>query len=522
MKLSNLKLNLNPRLHYWHYFFLALLIAGNCAIADTSKAEDITVNQLSDVKTTDWAFVTLQSITERYGCIKSYPDRTYRGNVALSRFEFAAGLQSCINKLDEMLRNGLNDRVSQEDLSTLNRLQSEFASELGIISQKVNNLEQRTEQLEVQNFSPTTKLSGQAIFAISAGGFGGDRILSPTGAVITRNQPNITFLNRFSLDLNTSFVGKDLLKIRLLAGSAGASDSTSGFLEPNFASALDYSIQGRDNQVSLARLYYSFNVVDEVRLTIAPFMVAGDFIDKNRYANVSFNDFSTQALINNFILLPRPAGSGVVAEWTPKQLPIQIRAVYVATNANRPNGSAIVNTLRASESAELPVLIFPNRGGEQGLFGDPYQGVVELEYSPDKKFTLRLQYAGGRVIGSNFNAFGVNFDWGISDRIGVFGRYGFSNYNNTEFGNISPNYWMAGFSFKDLFTQGSITGLAVGQPLIVREIGNASQTNFEAFYNIPINKFIRITPLVQVITNAGNRNENGTIWVGALRTVFSF
>jgi porin len=516
---SRLKLNLNSRLSY---LFLALLIFGNYAIANTSKAEDLTVNQLSDIKTTDWTFTALQSLTERYGCIQSYPDRAYRGNVALTRYEFAAGLKSCINKVDEMIRNGLSDKVSQEDLNVLNRLQSEFTSELGVISQKVNNLEQRTEQLEAQNFSPTTKLSGQVIFALSAGSFSGDRILSPTGAVIARNQPNVTFLNRFSLDLNTSFGGKDLLKIRLLAGSAGATDSTSGFLEPNFASALDYSIQGRDNQVSLTRLYYSFNIADEVRLTLAPFMVSSDFIDKNRYANISFNDFSTQAFINNFILLPRPAGAGVVVEWVPKQLPIQVRALYVAANANRPTGSAIVNNLRSSESAALPVLIFPNRGGEQGLFGDPYQGVLELEYSPDKNFALRLQYAGGKVIGSTFNAFGVNFDWGISDRIGVFGRYGLSSYNDTEFGNINPNYWMAGFSFKDLLTQGSITGIAVGQPLIVREIGNATQTNFEAFYSIPINKFIRITPLIQVITNAGNRSENGTIFVGALRTVFSF
>jgi porin len=147
---------------------------------------------------------------------------------------------------------------------------------------------------------------------------------------------------------------------------------------------------------------------------------------------------------------------------------------------------------------------------------------IELEYAPDKNFSLRFQYAGGKVVGSVFNAFGINFDWGITDRIGVFGRYGFSRYNDTEFGNINPNYWMAGFSFKDVFMQGATTGFAIGQPLIVREIGNATQTNFEAFYNIPINKFMRITPLIQVITNAGNRNENGTIFVGALRTVFSF
>jgi porin len=483
-------------------------------------AEVPSVSQLSDVKSTDWAFQALQSLVERYQCISS--SSSYRGDSSLTRHEFAAGIQSCINKLDQILSSGLQDKVSPEDLSVLQRLQSEFANELRAIATKIDTLDQRTSQLEAQQFSPTTKLTGQVIVAVSGGGFNSDRIISPTGAIVTRNQPNTTLLHRLSLDLNTSFVGKDLLKIRLVTGSDGADDSTAGFLEPNFGSALDYSIQGRNNRISLARLYYSFNLVDEVRLTIAPFMVAGDFVDKNRYANVSFNDFSTQALVNNFILLPRPGGAGVVVEWTPKQVPIRLRALYVAANAQSTTGSAIVNTLRSTEATELPILIFPNRGGEQGLFGDPYQGVVELEYAPDKNFTLRLQYAGGKVVGSNFNAFGLNFDWGISDRIGVFGRYGFSRYNDTEFGNINPNYWMAGFSFKDLFTQGSITGIAVAQPLIAKEIGNATQTNFEAFYNIPINNFMRITPLIQVITNAGNRSENGTIFVGALRTVFSF
>ena len=258
----------------YKYFFISLFVFANCAI---SNAEEVTVNQLSDVKSTDWAFVTLRALTERYGCIKGYPNHTYHGDSTLTRYEFAAGLQSCIKKLDDILNSGLSDKISQEDLSALQRLKSEFTPELSAIAQKIDRLEQSTDRLEAQKFSPTTKLTGQAILALSGGSFNSDRIISPTGTVITRNQPNITVLNRLSLDLNTSFVGTDLLKIRLLAGSAGASDSTSGFLEPNFASALDYSIQGRDNQISLARLYYSFNIVDEVRLTIAPFMVAGDF-----------------------------------------------------------------------------------------------------------------------------------------------------------------------------------------------------------------------------------------------------
>jgi hypothetical protein len=65
-----------------------------------NNLEQVTsVSQLSDVRPTDWAFQALQSLVERYGCIAGYPDRTYRGNRALTRFEFAAGLNACLDLL---------------------------------------------------------------------------------------------------------------------------------------------------------------------------------------------------------------------------------------------------------------------------------------------------------------------------------------------------------------------------------------------------------------------------------------
>lgn len=94
--------------------------------------------------------------------------------------------------------------------------------------------------------------------------------------------------------------------------------------------------------------------------------------------------------------------------------------------------------------------------------------------------------------------------------------------DNTTVGDLNSNYWMGGLAFRDLFKEGSIAGLAVGQPLIANEVGNTTQTNFEAFYNLPLNDRIRITPLIQVITNPGNRDAKGTIFAGTVRTVFSF
>ena len=81
---------------------------------------------------------------------------------------------------------------------------------------------------------------------------------------------------------------------------------------------------------------------------------------------------------------------------------------------------------------------------------------------------------------------------------------------------------MAGISFPDLFVSGATSGLAIAQPFIEGEIGNATQINMEAFYSFPVNDNIRITPLIQVITDAGNQDSNGTIVSGTLRTVFAF
>ena len=102
--------------------------------AQTDKKQIISqvtsVSQLSDVQPTDWAFAALQSLVERYGCIAGYPNGTYRGNRALTRYEFAAGLNACLDRVNELIATSTANIVSREDLDTLQRLQQEFSAEL--------------------------------------------------------------------------------------------------------------------------------------------------------------------------------------------------------------------------------------------------------------------------------------------------------------------------------------------------------------------------------------------------------
>lgn len=140
-------------------------------LSDEPSADELaqvtSVSQLSDVQPTDWAFQALQSLVERYGCIVGYPDSTYRGNRALTRYEFAAGLNACLDRVNELIATATADIVTREDLATLQRLQEEFSAELATLRGRVDALEARTAELEANQFSTTTKLTGEVIVAIS-------------------------------------------------------------------------------------------------------------------------------------------------------------------------------------------------------------------------------------------------------------------------------------------------------------------------------------------------------------------
>jgi Carbohydrate-selective porin, OprB family/S-layer homology domain len=182
------------------------------------------VSQLKDVQPTDWAFQALQSLVERYNVIAGYPDGSFRGNRTLTRYEFAAGLNAVLNRINELVSTGKENLVSQEDLTTLKRLQSEFADELTTLRTRIDILETRNAEVAANQFSTTTKLTGQVVMAVNSGEFAGDKIIAPRGAVISENDPNPTIIYRTSLDLNSSFKGTDLLKIRLVTGSDGTND----------------------------------------------------------------------------------------------------------------------------------------------------------------------------------------------------------------------------------------------------------------------------------------------------------
>ncbi len=104
------------------------------------------VNQLRDVSPMDWAYEALRSLVNRYGCIVGYRDQTFRGGKALSRYEFAAGLNACLNQIERLIAS--SEAVLREDIEVINRLLQEFEAELAFLNGRFNKIEGRFALIE--------------------------------------------------------------------------------------------------------------------------------------------------------------------------------------------------------------------------------------------------------------------------------------------------------------------------------------------------------------------------------------
>ncbi|HEY9599542.1 MAG TPA: iron uptake porin, partial [Cyanophyceae cyanobacterium] len=251
-----------------------------------SQDQVTNVSQLRDVSPGDWAYEALRSLVERYGCIAGYPDGTYRGNRAMSRYEFAAGLNACLNQIERLIA-GQGGAVSREDFEQLQRLVQEFQTELTTLGTRVDNLEGRVAFLEDHQFSTTTKLNGEAIFALADIFGGNDNIQGDRDF-----EDNTVFFDRVRLNLDTSFTGKDRLRTRLQAGNYTDFDvqTNSGLTREG---RLGFTATG-DNNVTLDKLWYRFPYGNAAMVHI--FANAGNYDDFVPLLNPTMESSGTGAI----------------------------------------------------------------------------------------------------------------------------------------------------------------------------------------------------------------------------------
>ncbi|MEH2032414.1 MAG: iron uptake porin [Nostoc sp.] len=494
---------------------------------NNSQSQVTSVSQFSDVQPTDWAFQALQSLVERYGCIAGYPNATYRGNRALTRYEFAAGLNACLDRVNELIATATADLVTKQDLATLQRLQEEFSAELATLRGRVDSLEARTAELEAHQFSTTTKLVGEAIFGVTDA-FGGTN----------GNNNNTVFQDRVRLDLQTSFTGRDVLHTRLAAGNAQAFTLANGNAGAEGTQTFQIGTGNGGNSVSIDRLTY------EVPIGPANVYIAASggqhsqyaavnnpyFFDKTDGGNGALSTFASESPIYRIgggagiaLNVPLGKGGGILGNSS-------ITAGYLASNANNP-------------------------GLNQGLTNGSYAALGQLNFSVGDRVALAATYVHGYNAGggSLFNSTAVNgigpavgtnqantlLNAGSSNSYGVEAAFrpsdklsvsGFVSYHQvTGFGaNDDFNAWSYGLgvALPDLGKKGNVLGIFAGaEPYSFNRpgfVGNNVPYHFEGFYKYRVSDNISITPGVIWLTSPGQNSNNDDAIIGTLRTTFTF
>ncbi len=462
------------------------------------KTNQPSVSGLSDVYPTDWAYQALKSLVERYQVISGYPDETFRGKRPLTRYEFAEILSATVDKMESIVADLAGQDYVRQDMIILRRLKLEYRAALDGLS-RIEKISDSVDRLEGNQFSTTTKLSGEQIFGLTGG--------SGTNGIL---------LSRSRINLKTSFKPNDLLITQFEAGSDsqdaiglkqeenGNLLGTSGLIANG--GGLDYA--DVESNFRLRRLYYTLRPTSDLAITLGAKMSPRDFIDRNSYANNEAVDFSSSFFLNNPLIvqnqIDRNGGAGAAISWNPGGGKFTLRSLYIAGNSSEHDSNS-----------------------DGGLFGDPRQSSLELEYVPSKQLTVRLQYTNASINNIDIEAFGVNAEYSLNYNTGVFARLGFGKYQgfstvtNTDL-DLNPVSWAIGVGFRNIVIPGTIAGIAIGQPFATNGLGDANQINLEAFYNLQLSDNISVTPTFTFVDNADNDSSNSIIWQSTLRTVISF
>lgn len=540
---------------------------------DSAIAQVTSVSELTDVQPTDWAFQALQSLIENYGCLEGYPDNTFRGNRSLTRYEFAAGLNSCLDVISTLVGSAA---IPNEDLLMLQRLQEEFANELIALESRVGDLETDVADLRQTQFSTTTKLNGEAIFSLSLANGGANN--TGTGTA---------FNNRLRLNLNTSFSGQDVLIIGLQSDGFGGGFDPTGSLpgslpqalgvgDPVFGTASNVSLgtapqfgltdpstltNRGQNDVALYKLLYVFPVADRLTMFVGPRVEATDaYPSIAPFADASQGAVSRFATADNAVTRISGGTSGIG---------LASAAGAIWSLSDQVNLTAFYGSVNSAINTNNGLLGTPSTPLGAGVFGGSYvlssrlavnftdnlklgisyansyhqinilatglsaSDIGSVQFAPD---AAQLAATGGNATlavldeGIRLNSIGATLNWQFSPSVDLTlsGSYILADLVDVD-ASTSFISWLVGLHFRDVFSEGNTAGLIFGQPLNRLSVGgsafNPEDTNpyhIEGYFNLRLTNRISLTPGVYAVFNPEGLSRNSTTVVGVLRTTFTF
>jgi len=486
-----------------------------------SRNQVTSVNQFSDVKPTDWAFQALSNLVEKYGCVAGYPDGKFKGAQAMTRFEAAAILNACL------------DRVT-EKTDELQKLLDEFDKELTVLTARVDGLESKVGKLQAQQFSTTTKLKGEASMIL--GGIPGYTSNTAPGANV-KKQGSTTFNYDLRLNFDTSYTGQDLLRTRLRTGNFSALPFGSSSQPFKLDKAESYN-----NVVFIDRLYYQFPVGKDksIKLTVGALVRNTEMVWlPTAYKSDVLDAFTTIGTTGTY---NKATGQGFGFQWKQKvekgKGAFVFNTNYVVSgnncllsdtdkNKNGINGACASNV--GGSGADSSYGVF---NAESGL-----NWLTQIGYSaPNWGAAIGYRYgttatnirdgngiaASALLKGQSSSSIAINGYW-QPIKTGWFpslsAGYGYNFVSGSNFGTnaideagktgpLSSASWFAGFQWDNAFIKGNAAGVAFGQPSFSNTNNQSDPWLVEWFYRFQVSDNISVTPTLFYGTGISNTRSS--------------
>ncbi|QNI52756.1 putative porin [Synechococcus sp. BIOS-E4-1] len=516
---------------------------------DAVSVEQVTsITQFSDVYPTDWAYQALSNLIERYGCVAGYPNGTYRGNRAMTRFEAAALLNACLDRVTE---------VTDE----LKRLMKEFEKELAIVKGRVDGLEARVGELEATQFSTTTKLKGKTTFVIggvnangdSQNGISFDQV--GTGGADAYNEEfgALTFNYNLDLFLDTSFTGKDLLRTKLRAGNFG--QSAFGGRGVNLT-GLNIAFASEDN-VKVDRLFYKFPIGESFTFIAGAKArnteVLAMWPSVYTKGGATILDYTAVAGVPG--VYNKATGQLIGGYWQQKvdkgepNLNVSINYVTgnkAGSNSNPGEGGFMTENSAANLTAQVGW-----GNGNYGIAGAYRYGQCDSNFRKgtsfvqNEKYNLKCTTENGERTTRSSNSYALNAYWqpeksGLIPSISIGWSINTVNGKRIVDGTYTNSQsWFTGLKWEDALMDGNALGIAVGQPTFATALEGSDTAFdgnyiFELYYNFQVTDNIAVAPALFYLSrpmgqNTQNLIDNGAgydgrfnVFGGLIQTTFKF
>jgi len=478
------------------------------------------VRHLTDVTPDDWVYQALQRLVTHYQCLEGDRAGQFNGRRSLSRYEFAAALNRCVQAIEAQLASQSATRddaiASEAEWHTIQALQQEFASELEALNRDLEPLASRVEMIAAQQFSTTTVMGGEAIFSL-VGAAGGD----PPG----NGDPSVTLTYLSRLGLVSSFNGRDRLRLELLAGNY----ADRGLANPdrfNTDMALLSFQSDTDSSIRLSKLEYRTAIGDRLVVTVRPigFSLSSVLTANSPYFDAGRGSLSRFGEANPIFKLGS-LDAGVGIDWLVTEN-LRLQMAYGAGDAadsedgwfNSGNSAIGVQLLIKPSPTILTGLAYVNAYSDSGRL-NTFTGSFRADTTSFLDDPTTTQ------------AIGATLQWRFARdlTLGAWGSLLFTEAIDTDARAIASTYLIS-LGYSDPFGRdGDLLALLVGQPLRLFEgddlpFGSDPDVGLQAelFYRARLGDRLSLTPGLIWIHNPEHDADNHDIWIGVLRTTFRF